>query len=49
VTGLIDAGPLWDLPRVNVLVRSLLSHVAAVLSLVCLVDLGFPGLDQSDR
>jgi hypothetical protein len=56
LTGLTGAGSLLSFARVNVLVCSLLSRVVAVSSLVqfgarwvCLVDLGFPGLDRSDR
>jgi hypothetical protein len=50
------ADPWVSFARVNVLVRSLLSRVAAVSNLVwfgawevMLADLGFPGSDQSDR
>jgi hypothetical protein len=56
LTSLTGAEALWDLPRVNILVSSLLSRVAAVLSLVqfgaqevSLADLGFPGSDRSDQ
>ena len=56
LTDLTGADPWLSFARVNVLVSSLLSRVAAVSSLVsfgarliCLVDLGFPGLDRSDR
>jgi hypothetical protein len=56
LTGLIGEDSWLSFARVNILMSSLLSHVAAVSSLfsfgarcVRLVDLGFPGLDRSDR
>jgi hypothetical protein len=51
----IRAAPYWVLNRVNILVCSLVSRLAAVSSLVlfgarelCLLDLGFPRLDRPD-
>jgi hypothetical protein len=35
LTGLTGVGPLWDLPRVNILVSSLFTRVAVVSRLVC--------------
>jgi hypothetical protein len=56
LNGLTGADSLLSFARVNILVSSLLSCVAAVLSLVrfgaqyvYLVDLGFPGLGLSDQ
>jgi hypothetical protein len=55
-TRLTSASPYCFLARVNVLVCSLVSRFAVVSSLVllgawetCFLDLGFPGLDRSDR
>jgi hypothetical protein len=56
LTGLTGADLSLGFARVNILVTSLLSYVATISSLVgfgaqkvCLEDLGFPGLDRSDR
>jgi hypothetical protein len=54
-TGLTGAAPCWVLARVNVLLCSLVSRLAAISGLVLFgarevgfLDLGFSGLDQSD-
>jgi hypothetical protein len=56
LTVLTGVDPSWVFARVNVLVSSLVSRLAAVLSLVYFgaqdvgfVNLGFLDLDRSDR